>query len=133
LHHTVAGSNLLDDLVTLCSRCQGREHARKLRVGEASFLDEDRATPRSAAEASASRSQRRNAAGDGLDLPVARFFPALLAHLKGPAAGQPFTLEPWQRRFVEEFSRVNGEGERIYKRGLLGVANLVLASPVEHR
>jgi phage terminase large subunit-like protein len=55
-------------------------------------------------------------------LPLAHFFPALLAHVKGPASGQPFTLEPWQRRFVEEFSRVNGECERIYKRGMLGVA-----------
>jgi len=53
---------------------------------------------------------------------VARFFPAMFSHVKGPAAGQAFTLEPWQRRFVEEFTSTNGEGERIYKRGLLGVA-----------
>ena len=55
-------------------------------------------------------------------MPVARFFPAMFAHVKGPAAGRPFALEAWQRRFVEEFSRVNGGGERIYKRGMLGVA-----------
>jgi phage terminase large subunit-like protein len=52
----------------------------------------------------------------------ADFFSRNLRHQKGPAAGQPFKLEPWQRRFVEEFTRVNGGGERIYKRGLLGVA-----------
>jgi phage terminase large subunit-like protein len=61
-------------------------------------------------------------AGGGFALPVTRFFPAMFAHVKGPAAGQAFTLEPWQRRFVEELSRVNGGGERIYKRGMLGVA-----------
>ena len=55
-------------------------------------------------------------------MPVARFFPAMFAHVKGPAAGRPFALEAWRRRFVEEFSRVNGGGERIYKRGMLGVA-----------
>jgi phage terminase large subunit-like protein len=66
--------------------------------------------------------QRPSAAGEGFDLPVARFFPAMFSHVKGPAAGQPFTLERWQRRFVEEFSRVNGGGERVYKRGMLGVA-----------
>jgi Terminase large subunit, ATPase domain len=77
---------------------------------------------RSSLEASHSRSATLRAAGEGFDLPVARFFPAFLSHVKGPAAGQQFTLEPWQRRFVEEFSRVNGDRERIYKRGLLGVA-----------
>jgi phage terminase large subunit-like protein len=41
---------------------------------------------------------------------------------RGLPQGQPFKLEPWQRRFVEKFSRVNGDGERIYKRGMLGVA-----------
>jgi phage terminase large subunit-like protein len=50
------------------------------------------------------------------------FFARCLVHTKGPAARTPFRLEPWQRRFVEEFSRVNGDGERIYKRGMLGVA-----------
>jgi phage terminase large subunit-like protein len=77
---------------------------------------------RSSLEASHSRSATLRAAGEGFDLPVAHCFPAFLSHVKGPAAGQQFTLEPWQRRFVEEFSRVNGECERIYKRGLLGVA-----------
>jgi phage terminase large subunit-like protein len=52
----------------------------------------------------------------------ADFFARCLVHTKGPAAGTPFRLEPWQRRFVEEFSRLNGGGERIYKRGMLGVA-----------
>jgi phage terminase large subunit-like protein len=55
-------------------------------------------------------------------LPVAKFFPATFSHVKGPSAGRPFRLEAWQRRFVEEFCRLNGDGQRIYKRGLLGVA-----------
>jgi phage terminase large subunit-like protein len=63
-----------------------------------------------------------NAAGEGLSLPVASFFPAMFSHVKGPAAGQPFKLELWERRFVEEFSRLNGDSERIYKRAMLGVA-----------
>jgi phage terminase large subunit-like protein len=46
----------------------------------------------------------------------------MFSHVKGPAAGEAFSLEPWQRRFVEEFSWVNGGGERIYERGMLGVA-----------
>jgi hypothetical protein len=69
----------------------------------------------------ASESRAKSPSGEGFALPVASFFPAMLAHVKGPAAGQAFKLEPWQRRFVEEFSRVNGNGERIYKRGMLGV------------
>jgi phage terminase large subunit-like protein len=68
--------------------------------------------------------------GEGFALPVASFFPAMFAHVKGPAAGQPFTLEPWQRRFVEEFSRVNAGGERIYKRAMLGVARWNGKSPL---
>jgi phage terminase large subunit-like protein len=75
-----------------------------------------------AAAASQSSAKSLNPAGEGFALRVARFFPAMFSHVKGPAAGQPFTLEPWQRRFVEEFSRLNGDGERIYKRAMLGVA-----------
>jgi phage terminase large subunit-like protein len=57
-----------------------------------------------------------------LGLPVARFFPRYFEHVKGPSAGTSFRLEAWQRRFLEEFCRANGDGQRIYKRGLLGVA-----------
>jgi phage terminase large subunit-like protein len=73
-------------------------------------------------EAAKSRAKLQRAGGEGFALPVARFFPAFLSHVKGPAAGELFKLEPWQRRFVEEFSRVSGGGERIVKRGMLGVA-----------
>jgi hypothetical protein len=73
-------------------------------------------------ETAESPSRLPRARGEGFALPVARFFTTMFAHVKGPAAGQAFTLEPWQRRFVEEFTRTNGGGERIYKRGMLGVA-----------
>jgi phage terminase large subunit-like protein len=73
-------------------------------------------------EASESRATPLRAAGAEFSLPVASFFPVTFSHVKGPAAGQAFKLEPWQRHFVEEFSRASGEGERIYKRGMLGVA-----------
>jgi phage terminase large subunit-like protein len=73
-------------------------------------------------EASESRATPLRAAGAKFSWPVASFFPATFSHVKGPAAGQAFKLEPWQRHFVEEFSRASGEGERIYKRGMLGVA-----------
>jgi phage terminase large subunit-like protein len=52
---------------------------------------------------------------------VISFFAHNLTHTKGPAAGQPFELEPWQRAFVEEFYRRDEEGRRIYRLGVLGV------------
>jgi hypothetical protein len=76
----------------------------------------------SGSELAEGRSTRLNGTSEGFVLPVARFFHAMFAHVKGPAAGQAFSLEPWQRRFVEEFSRLSNDRERIYKRGLLGVA-----------
>jgi hypothetical protein len=76
----------------------------------------------SVGEASGTGSHALRGQGEGYVLPPARFFVERLRHVKGPAAGEAFRLEAWQRRFVEEFSKVNGGGERIYKRGLLGVA-----------
>jgi phage terminase large subunit-like protein len=52
---------------------------------------------------------------------IATFFSEHLTHTKGPAAGQPFELEPWQRDFVDEFYRRDEEGRRIYRLGVLGV------------
>ena len=66
--------------------------------------------------------RRRAAAPIDAGLPVAEFFPRCLVHAKGPAAGRPFVLEPWQRRFVEEFTRLDPDGGRVFKRGLLGIA-----------
>jgi 5-methylcytosine-specific restriction endonuclease McrA len=46
VHHTVPGSNLLEDLVTLCSRCHGREHTRiKLPANKPVFRGEARHAP----------------------------------------------------------------------------------------
>ena len=50
-----------------------------------------------------------------------KFFPYYLAHPRGPMIGQPFTLEPWQQRFLREFCRLDKHGERIYRTGVLGV------------
>ena len=55
-------------------------------------------------------------------VPVAAFFEEQLRHVKGPAAGSAFRLEPWQQSFADEFVRLDGEGQRIFKRALLGVA-----------
>ena len=52
---------------------------------------------------------------------VPEFFAQHLIHVKGPAAGEPFVLEPWQIEFLAEFDRVDELGCRIYNRGLLGV------------
>src|SRR5215207_5195377 len=41
---------------------------------------------------------------------VADFFAANFVHTKGPAAGQAFELEVWQRAFVDEFYRRDDEG-----------------------
>ena len=51
----------------------------------------------------------------------ADFFPFCLTHTKGPAAGKPFALESWQRRFVDELYKVDDRGNRIFKRAILGI------------
>src|SRR6059058_5910961 len=52
---------------------------------------------------------------------VATFFETFLAHTKGPLAGHPFVLEPWEQDFVDEFYSVDKSGNRIYQIGVLGV------------
>lgn len=43
------------------------------------------------------------------------FFEAMLVHIEGPLAGQPFRLEPWQRDLVRElFGRKLPDGRRQY-------------------
>jgi phage terminase large subunit-like protein len=49
------------------------------------------------------------------------FFPSYLVHPKGPMRGQPFALEPWQRRFLREFYRRDRHGRRVYRLGVLGL------------
>jgi phage terminase large subunit-like protein len=61
---------------------------------------------------------------------VADFFERNLQHRKGPAAGQPFRLEPWQARFVDELYRVDERGNRIYKRAILGIPRGNGKSPI---
>jgi 5-methylcytosine-specific restriction endonuclease McrA len=45
VHHVVPGSDLLEDLLTLCSRCHAREHSRKPSADEAVFLETKSVTP----------------------------------------------------------------------------------------
>jgi phage terminase large subunit-like protein len=52
---------------------------------------------------------------------VIEFFERYLRHPKGPMIEQPFTLEPWQKRFVREFYRRDREGRRVYRLGLLAI------------
>lgn len=65
--------------------------------------------------------------GDALDERAAtgavRFFERLLKHPKGPLAGQPFLLEPWQREIVRELfgRKERGTGRRRYRRAYIEV------------
>jgi hypothetical protein len=51
----------------------------------------------------------------------ADFLAQYLVHTKGPAAGKPFKLEPWQGSFVDELYEVDERGQRVFKRAILGV------------
>lgn len=51
-----------------------------------------------------------------------RFFPKYFTHRAGPAAGQPFKLEKFQRSFLREWSSRDGRGERIYTVSILGIS-----------
>src|SRR4029453_15275739 len=42
-----------------------------------------------------------------------------LTHTKGPFAGQPFHLRPWQRRIVRRIFRTGPDGRRVYRQVLL--------------
>ena len=45
-----------------------------------------------------------------------QFFEEGLVHVKGPMAGKPFLLEPWQRELVEKiFGTKNADGSRQYR------------------
>src|SRR5206468_12291 len=50
-----------------------------------------------------------------------RFFPRFLAHEAGERAGQPFTLDRFQKEFLREFCKRDKHGRRLYTVGLLGV------------
>jgi 5-methylcytosine-specific restriction endonuclease McrA len=45
VHHAVRGSNLLDDLLTLCSHCHGRAHSGNRALQASHFLETEGATP----------------------------------------------------------------------------------------
>lgn len=54
---------------------------------------------------------------------VARFFEKHLRHLKGRWAGEPFVLEPWQRREIVDplFGTFDRKGLRRYREALIGL------------
>jgi 5-methylcytosine-specific restriction endonuclease McrA len=62
VHHLVPGSDVLEDLVTLCSRCHRREDKRKAPAKEAVFLEVKGATP--TGQVAPSFVQRRGIRGD---------------------------------------------------------------------
>ncbi len=72
----------------------------------------------------------RSAPPQSFDMPLPQFFAEHLVHVKGPAAGRAFVLEPWQEEFLDEFDRVDELGCRIYNRGLLGVPRGNGKSPI---
>ena len=48
---------------------------------------------------------------------AAEIFFELLVHIEGPMAGEPFVLEPWQRKIVREiFGRKRADGLRQYRK-----------------
>jgi phage terminase large subunit-like protein len=51
-----------------------------------------------------------------------RFFDRMLVHIEGPMAGQPFTLEPWQRKIVRDvWGWKKHDGRRRYRKLYLEV------------
>ena len=53
---------------------------------------------------------------------VVQFCQRALVHVQGDLAGQPFTLQPWQRRIVRDlFGTVDGDGRRRYREALIAV------------
>jgi phage terminase large subunit-like protein len=50
-----------------------------------------------------------------------RFAPTYFRHFAGARARQPFTFDPFQRRFLKEFWRRDRFSRRIYNFGLLGI------------
>ena len=45
VHHAVVGSNLLDDLLTLCARCHGREHRGRKALQSSRFFQSETRPP----------------------------------------------------------------------------------------
>jgi len=52
---------------------------------------------------------------------ISAFFARFLRHSRGPLAGQPFLLAPFQQQFVAEFYRRDEHNRRLYQLGLLGL------------
>lgn len=53
---------------------------------------------------------------------VADFAEAYIRQTKGRWAGEPLTLERWQRSFLDELFLVDEQGGLVYREALLGVA-----------
>lgn len=52
---------------------------------------------------------------------VASFFEGCFRHTKGPAAGRPFVLEPWQRHDMDLVMEVDGAGRRVWREVTYGI------------
>jgi phage terminase large subunit-like protein len=61
---------------------------------------------------------------------VAEFFAANLRHTKGPTAGEPFELEPWQQADIDLIYELNDDGSRRWSKVLYGVPRGNGKSPI---
>lgn len=52
---------------------------------------------------------------------VAAFFEGCFRHTKGPAAGQPFRLESWQRHDMDLVCELDGHGRRVWREVTYGI------------
>ena len=50
-----------------------------------------------------------------------RFIESMLVHTKGPSAGQPFILHPWQQDILRDLLKVRPDGLRQHRKALIGL------------
>lgn len=52
---------------------------------------------------------------------VGQFFAENLTHTKGPAAGKPFILEPWQQEDINLIYEIDDDGHRVWRNVIWGI------------
>lgn len=102
----------------LAYRSQDGERKRMVALGLERELREDDAQRRLLGDLQA---ELRKLGPRGSWRRLERFAPAYFTHQAGPAAGQRFVWDPYQRRFLREWCRRDSLSERIYSVSVLGV------------